>query len=146
MNWILHLTPNISSQLLYSDTTPRITQGAIAQPEGSSLAIIDLHQSPLPEPQSTPELVSTGLGLSEGADGKRKCMIYRANNNPSTTSASLQMLRADISSQSPINDNMNDHHPPPHKPLKQLSGIKSVSCMVPAPFIPGSSCALQTIL
>lgn len=124
---------------------PQNNRGAIAQPEGSWLAIIKLHQSLWPEPPNTPDLVSAGLGLLEGADGERKCVIYRANNNQSATPASLQMLRADISSRSPITADVNDHHPPHHKPLKQLSGIKSVYCMVPAPFIQGSSSALQTI-
>lgn len=65
-------------------------------------------------------------------------MIYRPNNKQSATPASLQMLRADISSQSHISTNMNDHQSPRHKPLQQLSGIKSVYCVVPAPFIQGS--------
>lgn len=86
------------------------------------------------------------LGRLEGEDEERKDMVYRENNKQSATPASLQMLRADISSQSPVTTRVNDHHPLHHQPSEQLPGIKSEYCIVPVPFTQESSNDLQTIL
>lgn len=142
MDVVLHLTPKSSPLLSCGNITPRMTRGLLHSPRET----INLHQPPRPEPQNTPAPAAAGLGLLEGADGERTCVIYRANNNQSATPASLQMLRADLSRRPPVTANVNDHQPPRHKPLKQLSGIKSACCTVPAPFIPRCSSALQTIL